>query len=220
METRFVSGDSNFNNNDYIVSILKFKNGMLGKFSVNLGCVYPHFHRLSVYGTGATIENDYDYAKLYKMFDPSKEYELIKSEYPGVDKGDLIENFIDAIKNDKEPQISKKEIFNSMSICFAIEESMQTGKIKRFNTFIKTMKEIIGAKPFFGGKKEIDQILKNIEQVLKSGKLSLGDYTASFEEKMTKLVGSKYAVSVSSGGSALELTLQSLNLNGRGNCTY
>ena len=77
------------------------------------------------------------------------------------------------------------------------------------------MKEIIGAKPFFGGKKEIDQILKNIEQVLKSGKLSLGDYTASFEEKMTKLVGSKYAVSVSSGGSALELTLQSLNLNGR-----
>ena len=86
---------------------------------------------LSVPRSGATIENDYDYAKLYKMFDPSKEYELIKSEYPGVDKGDLIENFIDAIKNDKEPQISKKEIFNSMSICFAIEESMQTGKIKK-----------------------------------------------------------------------------------------
>ena len=36
---------------------------------------------------------------------------MIKSEYHGVDKGDLIENFIDAIKNDTEPQISKKEIF-------------------------------------------------------------------------------------------------------------
>ena len=64
------------------------------------------------------------------------------------------------------------------------------------------MKEIIGAKPFFGGKGNRSNF-KNIEQVLKSGKLSLGDYTASFEEKMTKLVGSKYAVSVSSGGSAL-----------------
>ena len=121
-------GESNFNNNDYIVSILKFKNGMLGKFSVNLGCVYPHFHRLSVYGTSATIENDHNYARFYNKYDPSKDYKMIKSEYPGVDKGDLIENFIDAIKNDTEPQISKKEIFNSMSICFAIEESMQTGK--------------------------------------------------------------------------------------------
>ena len=77
------------------------------------------------------------------------------------------------------------------------------------------MNEIVGAKPFFGGKKRIDKILKNIEQVLESGNLSLGDYTKSFEERMTELVGGKYAVSVSSGGSALELTLQSLNLNGR-----
>ena len=86
---------------------------------------------------------------------------------------ELIENFIDAIKNDKEPQISK-EIFNSMSICFAIEESMQTGKIKKVQYLYENYEEIMGAKPFFGGKKEIDQILKNIERVLKSGKLSLG----------------------------------------------
>ena len=51
---------------------LKFKNGMNGKFSVNLGCVYPHFHRLSVYGTKGTLENDHKIAKHFTKPDPIK----------------------------------------------------------------------------------------------------------------------------------------------------
>ncbi len=129
--------NSDFDNNDYIVSILKFKNGMIGKFSVNLGCVYPHFHRFSVYGSDATFENDINNARLYDQYDPSTNYKNIKSPYPGVDKGDLVENFIYSIKNDVEPYIGKKEIFDAMSICFAIEESMVTGEKQKVKYFFE-----------------------------------------------------------------------------------
>ena len=61
---------------------------MNGKFSVYLGCVYPHFHRFSVYGSECTFENDYDFAKLYDKQDPCKDYKVLDSKYPGVNKGD------------------------------------------------------------------------------------------------------------------------------------
>jgi len=126
-------GEAGYNEKDYIISIVKFKNGMNGKFSVNLGCVYPHFHRFSVYGTKGTFENDFDFAKLYNKHDPCKDYEVLDTEYPGVDKSDLIENFISAIKNGTEPEIGKKAIFDSMSVCFAIEKSLNSGKPEKID---------------------------------------------------------------------------------------
>ena len=126
---------SGYKKNDYIVSILKFKNGMNGKFSVNLGCVYPHFHRLSVYGTKGTLENDHRFAKHFTKPDPHLDYEVLNSDYPGVDKGDLIDNFIFSIQNDIEPHVGKKEIFDTMSACFAIEKSLSTGTPEKVNYF-------------------------------------------------------------------------------------
>ena len=126
-------GDSGYDESDYIISIIKFKNGMNGKFSVNLGCVYPHFHRFSVYGTKGTFENEYDFAKLFDEYDPCKEFKVLNSKYPGVEKGDLIGDFIDSIKNKREPQINKKSIFNVMSVCFAIEKSLKSGNPEKVN---------------------------------------------------------------------------------------
>ena len=126
-------GESGYDKNDYIIAILKFKNGMNGKFSVNLGCVYPHFHRFSLYGTKGTFENDYDFAKFFDKQDPIKDYTSLDSKYPGVDKGDLIENFISSIKNGTKLHIGKKDIFNAMSVCFAIEKSLKTGNPEKIN---------------------------------------------------------------------------------------
>ena len=73
---------------------------------------------------------------------------------------------------------------------------------------------IPGAKPYFGNEKKIDEISKDIKQVLESGILSSGRYTKEFESIMATLTNSEYGLAVSSGGAALELVLESLDLNG------
>lgn len=47
--------NSRFKYNDFVVSILKFKSGIVGKTACNMGCAFPHFHTLAVYGTKATF---------------------------------------------------------------------------------------------------------------------------------------------------------------------
>ena len=54
--------------------------------------------------------------------------EIISTAYPGVKKGDLLYDFIDAIVQDRVHIVSKKDIFDVMSICFAMEQSNQTKK--------------------------------------------------------------------------------------------
>jgi dTDP-4-amino-4,6-dideoxygalactose transaminase len=58
------------------------------------------------------------------------------------------------------------------------------------------------------------EILEKIDGILQSGRLTLGEYTKEFEEKFAALHGSKYAVAVNSGTSALEISLRSLSVAG------
>ncbi len=76
-------------------------------------------------------------------------------------------------------------------------------------------KMIPGVKPYFGEKQEYDRIHGGITKILDSGILTQGTYVKKFEECMIDLTGSQYALAVSSGGTALELVLRSLDLNGR-----
>ena len=58
------------------------------------------------------------------------------------------------------------------------------------------------------------EILKQIEGILESGQLTLGKYGTEFEERFAEYVGTKYAVAVNSGTSALEIILRVLNIEG------
>ncbi|UCH88891.1 MAG: DegT/DnrJ/EryC1/StrS family aminotransferase [Thermoplasmata archaeon] len=58
------------------------------------------------------------------------------------------------------------------------------------------------------------EILEKLDGILQSGRLTLGDYTKEFEEKFSSYNGSKYAVAVNSGTSALEIILRSLDVKG------
>ncbi|MBL7129789.1 MAG: Gfo/Idh/MocA family oxidoreductase [Candidatus Omnitrophica bacterium] len=118
------SRGTRFRYNDMVTCILKFKSGIVGKVAVNMGCVFPHFHPLSVYGTKATFVNGLEHGLLFKSRNPLKGPEKIQVAYPGVHKGDLIYSFIDSILNGFQGEVSQKEIFNSMSVCFAIEKAV------------------------------------------------------------------------------------------------
>ncbi len=114
---------TNFRYHDLVVSILKFESGIAGKMSVNFGCMFPHFHKLSIYGTKATFENGLDYGILYNSRDNSLNAKKVTTSYPGVAKGDHIYNYVDSILNDSQPEVSQDDVFDSMSVCFAIEKA-------------------------------------------------------------------------------------------------
>lgn len=118
---QIASANSNFKYDDLAVCLLKFRSGALGKISANFGCVSPHFHALSVFGTRATFINDLDNAIMYEKIKSGFREKIIKESYPGMEKGDLIYNFVDSIFKRKKPLVTKQDIFNTMSVCFAIQ---------------------------------------------------------------------------------------------------
>ncbi len=61
------------------------------------------------------------------------------------------------------------------------------------------------ARPFFRNK---ELIIKAIDSILESGKLMNGEMTDSFEREFAKYIGTKYAISVNSCTTALEIVLR------------
>lgn len=121
-----------FRYNDTVVSILQFKNGVIGKIAANFGCVYPHFHKLSLYGTSATFENAWPDALLYQSREYNNPPLKLATPYPGVAKGDLIEDFIRSIMDPSiQETVTIQDIFKTMSVCFAMEKAVKAnGKIE------------------------------------------------------------------------------------------
>lgn len=125
------SQGSQFKYPDMVSCILKFKSGMTGKMAVNFGCVQPHFHNLSIYGTTSTFINSIN-STSYRISRDSQIPTLPdKSVYPGAQKDALIHNFIDSILGNSPPEITTEEIFYDLAVCFAVEKSLQT------NSFVK-----------------------------------------------------------------------------------
>ena len=41
---------------DQVTAIIQLTSKTIVKLSCNFGCVYPHFHRMMIYGTNGTLE--------------------------------------------------------------------------------------------------------------------------------------------------------------------
>ena len=126
--TDISSRGSQFRYNDTVVCILRFESGMIGKVAANYACVFPHFHALSVYGTKATFVNGLEYGLLFESRNPEVPAKKILTAYPGTHKGELIYSFVDSIVTGAPEGISQKEVFQSMSVSFAIESAVQQSR--------------------------------------------------------------------------------------------
>jgi predicted dehydrogenase len=124
---RISSQGSRFKFNDLVVSILKFKNGATGKMAVNFGCVHPHFHQVSLYGTQATFQNSLEGGRLITDRHHESIPEPVLDAYPGCQKGELLRDFLLSLQQNMETDVSTDEVFKTMSVCFAIEESARLG---------------------------------------------------------------------------------------------
>ena len=58
------------------------------------------------------------------------------------------------------------------------------------------------------------KLQEQLDGILESGQLTLGKYTRQFEERFAEYVGTKYAIAVNSGTSALEIILRALDIEG------
>ncbi len=122
------SQGAGFETPDMVSALLRFENGVVGKVSANFGCVYPHFHKLSLYGTQGTIENGVSGGLIFRSRDPAVSPELLTSSYPGVSKGDLLPGFLDAIKCGGDSEVSEADVLSTIATCLAIDRSLATGK--------------------------------------------------------------------------------------------
>lgn len=126
--TNIATKGTDFRYNDTVVSILKFESGMIGKMSANFSCVFPHFHSLSIYGTKATFVNGFENGSWFNSQGADLEHNRISEAYPGTHKGDLIYSFIESILQDTKAEVDKEDVFDSMSVCFAIEKAVKESK--------------------------------------------------------------------------------------------
>jgi perosamine synthetase len=74
--------------------------------------------------------------------------------------------------------------------------------------------KIAAAKPHFP-EEDIEALLPQIEEVLRSGWLILGRHTQAFENSFAEYVGTRHAVAVSSCTAALQIVLRYYRVNGR-----
>jgi len=128
--SNLASRDTSFRYNDMVVAILKFESGIIGKVAANLGCVFPHFHVLNIYGTKSTFVNGLEYGTLFESSDPTQAARKITAPYPGIEEGGLIYSFVDSILDRSQAEVTEEDIFKTMSVCFAIEEAThQSGSV-------------------------------------------------------------------------------------------
>ena len=73
--------------------------------------------------------------------------------------------------------------------------------------------QIPAAKIYFP-EEDKQEILTKIAEILSTGQLILGKYGQQLEEEFARYVGTKYAVAVNSGTSALEIVLRALDIEG------
>ena len=127
MSNKKLTRGSKFNFDDTVTNLLKFKSGTVGRTTSNLGAQRPQIHGLSVYGTEKSFINDTPHAKLFHG-DNSEDLEIVETTYPGIDKFGLLPDFISSIRNGDEPEVSAKDVFRVMDICFACYESLKAKK--------------------------------------------------------------------------------------------
>ncbi len=130
---KIATRDTAFRFNDLVAAIVTFDSGIIGKITVHGACVRPHFHALALYGTKATFINEPEAGRLTHSREQGADAELFEEPYPGYQKGDLVTEFIDALVDERPHEVNAREVFRTMSVCFAIERAAQETDAVRVN---------------------------------------------------------------------------------------
>lgn len=118
-----------FRGPDAVLAILRFEDQTMAKVTANFGCVFPHFHRVLVYGTQGTFENGMDHARLWRSRERDVAPERLDTAYPGAAKGELIPGFVERVLRGTPAAVSEDDVMRSMEVCFAIDRAVASGRM-------------------------------------------------------------------------------------------
>ncbi len=126
MSNDILTKDTPYRYPDFFAALMRFESGAIAKCATTLGPQRTKFHALDVYGSKLTFTNDIPDAKIFSS-DRDEDERAMSVPYPGMEKGDLLPEFIDAIRSGRKPEIDEKDIFRVMDVCFAVWEASQSG---------------------------------------------------------------------------------------------
>jgi len=124
MASKKLTRDSAFPYPDTMTSLMRFESDLLAKSTTSFGPQRRQIHTLNMYGTKLSFENANGSARLYRGDQPEDE-EPFDVPYPGIEKGDLLPDFIAAIREDREPIVGARDVFQVMNICISAWESVE-----------------------------------------------------------------------------------------------
>lgn len=112
---------------DTIMNLLKFEKGTVGKTLTTFGPKRPQLHALNIYGTKRTFINDVPDGKLFDG-DEAGNGRAMTVPYPAIAKFDLLPDFVNAIRDNRQPNVTGRDVFRVMDICFAAWDSVELGR--------------------------------------------------------------------------------------------
>ena len=124
MATKKVTKDSAFLYPDTMTTLMRFESDILAKSTTSFAPQRRQIHTLNLYGTKLSFENANGPARLYSG-DADEDESVLDTPYPGIEKGDLLPDFIQAIREDREPIVGAKDVFNVLNICLSAWQSVE-----------------------------------------------------------------------------------------------
>jgi predicted dehydrogenase len=124
---RIATRHTGFNYLDYVAATFEFPSGMIGRITANFGCVHRHQHVVRVFGTKQTFIHDDAGARLWESRDPEVAPSSITLPSLARTKGDLIPDFIGAIRAGQDLSTNTERDFSVLSACIAADRAAATG---------------------------------------------------------------------------------------------
>ena len=122
--------DIKFKNNTLGLYILTFPKNILVKVTVNTTGAFKHFHEIKIFQKNKTFINNISEKFIFEYKNKTTKKKKILSRYPDKEnRKKLIRNFLDHLHSIKiKPIVSLKEQIDLMSVCFAGDKSIISGK--------------------------------------------------------------------------------------------
>ncbi len=114
---------------DCVVGIIRFENGCVAKTLTTMGSARPGFRNVQIYGTRKTfLTAQAPPAHLVSDLQTRKWAPMAAAGDARDSRQKLIEDLLQAIENDTEPQVNLEQSVRTAGICVALFESVRSGK--------------------------------------------------------------------------------------------